>query len=226
MMLIRFIFSFVVLASASFAESAKLTLLTSFEDLSKPQAKKEYEAVVAEEKGSLLTVAMLKRGSADTLADFSLSTKEEAGSLGSNVLYLENKDSSYLKPIMRDVKGIIVGVFGLCSRFNDAGSQFYFLPPVETARKMVQVCKEKGADLIVLYCDLALPEIEKIAHEITGIDIIIGKNPSGQIAWFEEKTFIYLGGSKTSKIDLMLDMKHTWRGKHLSFYPTWREVSK
>lgn len=228
---IRWIFSFFIVSFLSFccADSVKVTLLTCFDDLSSEKARQDYHTVLNEEKGKgfpLLSALMSTSAYAEKLPfDFALSSKEANSEffLGSNVLYLEQKDS-YLKPILRDVKGIVLGIFGLCNPFPRSTDALYFLPPIETARKMTRVCKERGADLVLLYCDLPLPEIKKIAREVQGIDLIIGKNSNGQIAWFEEKTFIYLGGARLAKIDLILEMKHSWRGKHLSFYPTWQEV--
>jgi len=116
--------------------------------------------------------------------------------------------------IMKEMAGVKVGVFSLMvESLPDASSaQNISLKGsnVETAKRMVSLLKEKGADVIVLVSHIGYKSDVALAKQVKGIDVIFGghshayvKKP-GHIG----KTVIVNGGEQGSqvvKVDIPLD---------------------
>lgn len=230
----RLLFCFLCVVSLGWSQTVQITLLTCYEDITCDKEKREWAEFVQEEKGnSPVFTAFLAKAKCRVKGpfDFALLPQREdlwenkSSLLGANLLFLEEKeDPERLKPVYREIEGLHVAFFGLSQERASEDGSVYYMSSLETARRLVRECKGKGTDLVVVYCDLSLQEVKEIAREVHGIDVILGKASFGPLAWFEEKTFIYLGGSTLARLDLLVDKKHTWRGKSLSYYPLWREV--
>jgi len=87
--------------------------------------------------------------------------------------------------IVREIQGIRIGIYGILG--NDAAEvspfarPLKFKNPIETSREMVKILREKEeVDLVIClsHCGLrenkALSEDDRLAKEVTGIDIIVG----------------------------------------------------
>ncbi len=79
-----------------------------------------------------------------------------------------------------NVDGVKIGVFGLTTEkmplfANDWWiKQTFFLREIETARRMVNLLKNKGADIIILLSSTGSAREKAIADSVYGIDFIFG----------------------------------------------------
>ena len=102
--------------------------------------------------------------------------------LGSNIVPPDNHPlarSGIQQTVFRDLdNGMRVGIFGLIG--DDAVSKtafpepMEFSDPIETARRMVDILADQGADLIISVNHSGVEEDRLLAHEVPGIDLIVG----------------------------------------------------
>ncbi|MEQ8168301.1 MAG: metallophosphatase, partial [Candidatus Eremiobacterota bacterium] len=113
-------------------------------------------------------------------------------------------------------KGVKIGIIGIDTpetavRLDPAKFQgIEFKSPAETAQKYIAELKEKGVDLIVVTSHLGLPEDEKLASEVEGIDVIVGGHTHNKLEEGKKvgNTVIVQAGTKggyLGKLDLQID---------------------
>jgi len=122
-----------------------------------------------------------------------------------------------LKPYsVIEKKGVKIGIIGIDTpetaiRLDPKKVKgIEFKAAAETARKYIAELKEQGVDIIVINSHLGLPEDEKLAAEVEGIDVIVGGHSHNKL---EEgklvgNTVIVQAGTKggyLGKLDLQID---------------------
>ncbi len=113
---------------------------------------------------------------------------------------------------IRNVKGIKIGLFGIIDQqtINKNKSRLLglqALDPLETAREMTALLKEKGVDYIIVLSSLGAAQKNSVsettlAEEIPGIDLILSSNKDRENAETDRlnKTFIVYPGSKLDSV--------------------------
>ncbi|MBX9562029.1 5'-nucleotidase C-terminal domain-containing protein [Aeromonas hydrophila] len=89
------------------------------------------------------------------------------------------KDSENIHEyVIKEVNGESVGIFGLVlENMHDISSpdtDTKFLPMIETAQKMVDTLKSKGANKIIMVTHIGLQNDQAVAKAVNGIDLIVG----------------------------------------------------
>jgi len=93
---------------------------------------------------------------------------------------------------------------------------------VTTSQKVVQLLKEKGADVIIAITHQSLPEDQELAKKVLGINLIIGGHEHSPFTIFEGDTMIHKSGQNANflgRIDInierltsnKLDVTFTWK---------------
>ncbi|MEQ8189682.1 MAG: bifunctional UDP-sugar hydrolase/5'-nucleotidase [Candidatus Eremiobacterota bacterium] len=113
-------------------------------------------------------------------------------------------------------KGVKIGIIGIDTpetavRLNpEKFKGIEFKSPAETAQKYIAELKEKGVEIIVVTSHLGLPEDEKLASEVEGIDVIVGGHTHNKLEEGKKvgNTVIVQAGTKggyLGKLDLQID---------------------
>lgn len=89
------------------------------------------------------------------------------------------KDSENIHEyVIKEINGESVGIFGLVlENMHDISSpdtDTQFLPMIETAQKMVDTLKSKGANKIIMVTHIGLQNDQAVAKAVNGIDLIVG----------------------------------------------------
>jgi 2',3'-cyclic-nucleotide 2'-phosphodiesterase (5'-nucleotidase family) len=142
--------------------------------------------------------------------------------LSSNVIDEDSGKILFQRYLIREVKGLKVGIFSLLSQDlflgpSDARKKgLIFLDPVETAQEMVRELGPR-ADLIILLSHLSYPKDMELAQKISGIHIIAGSHTGAHLSNPHViKNTIILQTSSQGKYAGRLDL--TLLSKEASFY--------
>jgi 5'-nucleotidase len=132
--------------------------------------------------------------------------------LAANVV---NKDTGELFDpaipyIIRDAGGVKLGIIGLVTEDTPANSKpgplWEFLPPLETASRLVPQMRQRGAQIIVAVTHLNMREDKRLARS-ADIDLILGGHEHTLLQSLSGKTPILKWGSDArdlGRIDLMV----------------------
>ena len=95
--------------------------------------------------------------------------------VSSNIVYRDGGKEVFQPYIIKEVNVVKVAIFGLIPLLPNLGNDkdIKVLPPFDAARTMIGKLKGK-ADLIILLSNLGQQEDEKLAREVSGIDVIVG----------------------------------------------------
>lgn len=139
---------------------------------------------------------------------------------------------------IRTVNGVKIGVFGVINPTNINKNKSRLLglsaqDPVQTAKTMTALLREKGVDYIILLSSLGDPEKTgvsdiSIAEEVNGIDLILSANKDRENAETDHinDTFIVYPGSKldsVARVNLLFDKNKQPRGHSFEDIPLLKE---
>lgn len=125
------------------------------------------------------------------------------------------------------IEGIDIGLFGLAQYALKPPENFSFFSVdlFFAAKQKVKEMKKKGVDFIILVCSLNKDEALSLVRKVDGIDVILSKEKSNILPFFENQTLIYFQDkAELSKLDLLIEKKQTAQGSKIEFYPTWKKI--
>lgn len=143
--------------------------------------------------------------------------------LSTNIL---SEDNSFIKnnAIIIEKDKIKIGLFGLITEdaaniSNTKGT--YFLPYLDIAKDTCDSLKKAGVDVIIAVTHLNAYQTNKLAEEVSNIDIILSDHSNEKFSFYKNDVYIFSFDEKLNalgRIDLIIE-RNDYSNSNVSIYP-------